>query len=172
MSRKKNKIRDPRARVYLIGECGGERSRYGLLTGVRYAHTPSTTGTFCGYVATPTNVRPTPSRGTVGRRGALTSPQTRRPPLLSHRSDDPAHHYRPMVGSPVDRARRRVSTHGRRRSRGNPTIETARKQHSSHFHTRTYNTRARARASPSFGFPRGKGPCADTGFLDVTQHLL
>lgn len=43
-----------------------------------------------------------------------------------------------------------------------PTIDTARKQHSSHQH-------ARARANPSSAFCRGTGPSADTGFLDVTQ---
>lgn len=57
----KNKIRDTGARVYLIGECGGERSCHGLLTGVRYAHTPSTAATFAATLPPPPTYAPLPA---------------------------------------------------------------------------------------------------------------
>jgi len=80
---RKDKIRDTRARVFLIGECGGKRNCHGLLTGC----TPPPTATAVADDADTTDadaaaaVRPTADRrGTVGRRRALTSPRTRRRP--------------------------------------------------------------------------------------------
>jgi len=141
----KDKIRDTRARVFLIGECGGKRSCHGLLTGPLPHQPPQ-----------PLPTMPTPP-----------TPMPRPPcaplPAVVVRSAAAGRwrHREPVVD------RRHPCTAGLTAGRG-----VDRRRSKPHENNTPPTLRAPKSGESIVRVPRGTGPCSDTGFLDVTQYLL